>query len=113
MGSRKSAKYLEGTVVVGKTFMGVSQEEDFAVNEVFQTCIARNNGLLLVVDRTNARVAIFRVEGQTVVSLSANAIFSVTKDTASKINVYWETDNFKVQNKTSAALTLKAGLLGL
>jgi formylmethanofuran dehydrogenase subunit E len=106
-------KHLEGGVRTGKAIMAIAEIESLVPDGVLKTSIIGNLGILIVSDCTNSKVALLRIEGNTVVSVSANAIFSITKDTASKLNVYWETDQIKVQNKTSANVTLKVALVGV
>ncbi len=64
-------------------------------------------------ESTGAVAAVFRLEGETIASVSANAAFTVTKDNASTYNVYWETDQYKVQNKVGDNKNLRVGLFGL
>lgn len=65
------------------------------------------------------KTGVFRQEEFALASVSTNAIFSVTKDTASKINVYVENDGvvghrFRVQNKTGASIGIRnLGLIAM
>jgi hypothetical protein len=113
MAGRKKGRYLEGGILIEKAFLGVSEQREVEVNGVFLTGIKENCGTLFIRDVTNSKVGIFRIEGTTIVSVSANAIYSITKDTASKLNAYWETGQFKVQNKTAAVVSLRVAFLGI
>jgi len=54
---------------------------------------------------SGANSAIFHVDAGAVVAVSAGAVFSDTKDTASKINVYVESNVIKIQNLTAGAVS--------
>lgn len=75
----------------------------------------RSTGLLFVRSDTHAAGAIFEVatNNTTYVNLlHGNAVvFSNTKDTASKINIYFDGDYLKIQNKKSASL-IRVGFTG-
>jgi hypothetical protein len=113
MAGTKEGKYVQGGIRITKNYMGVAEKTALANNEVLNTSIGMNRGLLIVADMTNQKVILLRIEGSTMVSVSGNAIFTITKDTASKINVYWETDQVKVQNKTGGILGIKVALSGI
>ena len=77
-------------------------------DEVHVSTLANTiGGMLTVYDSTNQKVGIYRVEGGTLTAISANAIYSTTKDNAATINVYYESNVVKVQNKTAGTLALK------
>ncbi|OHB59620.1 MAG: hypothetical protein A2167_08665 [Planctomycetes bacterium RBG_13_46_10] len=113
MSSKKNAAYYDGGFTVQKVCVGVTVVQSLASNEVLITPIKSNCGLLLVRDITNSRTGILRLDGTTITYLSQNAIYSLTKDTASKLNVYFETDQIKVQNKTASPVNLRVSLLGI
>jgi hypothetical protein len=59
--------------------------------------------MLIVRDSVDGSSAIFRLEGVAApVIVSANALYSITKDNAATYNVYYETDQFKIQCKVAA-----------
>jgi len=75
----------------------VIEDTDMDDNDVMDTGITSGYGLLIVSCTTDGTSGVFRIENQTIVDVSSNALYSVTKDTDTKINVYWDTDQFKVQ----------------
>ena len=90
---------------VANIFKGAGHETntntDVDNNGVFTTSVASGSGILIVSVPTDSITAMYRVEGSTLTSISSNALFSTTKDTASKYNVYFETTEYKVQNKVA------------
>jgi len=96
---------------ITRAYMGVRERTGLANNEVLKTCICESRGILIVADVTNQKVILLRIEGSTIAFVSGNPIFTITKDTARKINVYWETGQVEVQNNTGATLAIKVGLL--
>lgn len=74
-------------------------DADFDTDEVLSTGQAGCYGLLIVAEKTGGITAVYRVDNQTLTAISAEATFSTTKDNAATYNVYWETDQFKIQNK--------------
>jgi hypothetical protein len=113
MADRKVGSYLDGGVDIKKAFYGVSGASELKENDILLTGIKTNCGLLIVKDVTNGLSAIYRIEGAGNVTISANAIFTITKDTASKVNVYLEGGQYKVQNKTTNTIGVKIGFLGI
>jgi hypothetical protein len=69
-------------------------------------------GLVVVKDATGSKCAVYRLENATLTSVSADASFSTTIDTASKINVYNNSGQIRLQNKTGGALSLTAAYYG-
>jgi hypothetical protein len=76
-----------------------SSEADFDVNEVKATGIPAGYGMVMVAETSTKKSGIFRLEDGTISSISKDASFTITKDNASTINVYYDTDQVKVQNK--------------
>jgi len=54
---------------------------------------------------SGANSAIFHVDAGATVAVAAGAVFSDTKDTASKINVYVESNVIKIQNNTAGEVS--------
>jgi len=83
------------------TALGIkyAADADSDTDDVLGTSISSGTGLMLVSVTTDDDAALYRVEGSTLTAISANSNFSTTKDTGSKYNVYYETDQYKVQNK--------------
>jgi hypothetical protein len=110
IGTVSPAEKLE---VVGKIASSIASDIDFDTDEVLSTGIVASYGLLIVRESTSGITGTFRIENQTVVNISSNALFAIVKDNASTYNVYWETDQFKVQNKVGDNKNIKVGFYGL
>jgi len=99
--------------VAGKIASSIATDIDFDTDEVLSTGILASYGLLIVRESTSGVTGVFRIENQTIVVISVNALFTITKDSANTYNVYWETDQFKVQNKVGNDKNIKVGFYGL
>jgi len=98
----------------GITFKSlVAEDTDSDTNDVLLTGLTDGYGLLVVSETTAGITAIFRVDYHTPTIISADAAFTIAKDTASKFNVYWETDQFKVQNKAGNNRHITVGFFGV
>lgn len=69
-------------------------------------------GLLVVKDATNNKAAVYRLENATLTSVSADAEFSTVQGTSSKVNVYANSGQIRLENKTGGALNLTAAYYG-
>jgi predicted secreted protein len=86
----------------------------FALNQVIETTLdATFMGILIVGVPEDAACGIWRVENGGGATISANALFTNTKDNAATYNVYYEGGYLKVQNKVGAAKTLRISVFGL
>ena len=85
---------------------------EIAIDGVADSGLAGGGGMIVVYSTTSGVTGLYRLDYHTVVAVSLNALFTVTKDNASTINVYWETDQVKIQNKTAGANTVKLGFFG-
>jgi len=74
-------------------------DADSDTDDVLSTGISGFHGLVLVRSITDNTSAMYRVTNTSVVDVSLDSDHSSTKDTASKYNFYYETDQFKLQNK--------------
>jgi len=99
--------------VVGKIASSIATDIDFDTDEVLSTGITASYGLLIVRESTSGITGVYRIENQTIVVVSANALFAIVKDNAETYNVYWETDQFKIQNKVGNNKNIKVGFYGL
>lgn len=90
----------------------VIEDTDSDTDDVLSTGITSGYGLLVVSETTGTEACVFLIAGATIEKISADATFTVTKDTASSYNVYWETDQFKVQNKVGDDKYIKVALYG-
>lgn len=75
----------------------------FADTEVYTTLIDDSAKVFYV--ESGDYTGLFTIDNNVVVAVSAGAIFSATKDTASKINVYVESNVVKIQNNSGADIT--------
>jgi len=91
----------------------VAESTNFANNAVLNTGFASGYGLLIVRESTGGSSAVFRIDNQTITDVSLNALFTHTKDNAATYNVYFETDQFKVQNKVGDNKNIRVGFFGL
>lgn len=91
----------------------VAEDADFDTDEVLSTGITSGYGLLVVRESVGGVCGVFRIENQTIVVASVNAAFTITKDNAATYNVYWETDQFKIQNKVGDNKSIKVGFYGI
>ncbi len=69
-------------------------------------------GLLVVKDATNNKCAVYRLENATLTSVSADSEFSTSQGTASHVNVYNNSGQIRLENKTGGALLLTAAYYG-
>jgi len=74
-------------------------DTDSDTDDVLLTGVDTSYGVLLVVEKTGGITGFFRIDGSTVTSISADANFALVKDNAATYNVYYETDQYKIQNK--------------
>lgn len=82
-------------------------DTDSDTDDVLDTGIGADYGQLIVRESAGTEACIFLIAGQTIEKVSADATFTVTKDTVSSYNVYWETDQFKIQNKVGDNKNIK------
>lgn len=101
-----SAKELNG---VAKSFYTNLDSDN---NAVSLTGIQAGYGLLFISCSTDGKAAIYRVDNQTLAAISADVVYNTNKDNASTYNVYYETDQFKIQNKVGNNKVLMAWWLG-
>lgn len=80
-----------------------------ANEDILWTAITGSYGLLIVADATNGKTGVFRVDNTAIAIISADAEFTVTVDTPNKLNVYWDSTMFKIQNKTGGTISVSAG----
>jgi len=74
-------------------------DTDFDTDDVLSTGIGAGYGILMVAESVDAVASAWLVQDESLLAMMVHGSFSGTKDTASKYNVYYETDQFKVQNK--------------
>ena len=85
----------------------IAEEASSAAGDVLSTGQEAGYGLLIVSVPTDGITAVYRVDNETLTTISAHADFSTTKNTGSKYNVYYETDQFKVQNNKAVSAETK------
>jgi hypothetical protein len=108
MGSNASGKAGQLDIVI-KT----DSDTDSDTDDVFSTGLSASYGLLVVSCETDTSSALFRLSNESIYLISGDGDFGVTQDAASKYNVYWDTDQFKVQNKVGDNKLLKIGFFGV
>jgi len=97
----------------GQFGSNIAEDTDFDDGDVISTGITASYGMLVVRDSVDGVCGLFRVQNQTVSIMDADALYSTTKDTAAHYNVYWETDQFKVQNKVGDNKNTRIGFYGI
>lgn len=86
----------------------------FSLDEIIETKLADDFcGILIVGVTTDSAVAVYRIENGGGAVISANVLFSNTKDHAATYNAYFEGGYLKVQNKVGNTKTLKISAYGL
>lgn len=73
------------------------------------------NGILFVALTGDAYGALFYLRGGAVAAyemLDPSGLFSATKDTASSLNIYYESSNYTIQNKRGSSKTLMLFFMG-
>jgi hypothetical protein len=91
----------------------VLENADSDTDEIDTTVIGdTHGGLLIVFCSTDSATGTFRIENGLIAVISANALYSTTKDNASTYNVYFETNVIKIQNKVGNNKVLYAALYG-
>lgn len=91
----------------------IASDSDSDTDDVLLTGISQGVGILIVGCSTDGISAIYRVDNSTLTAISAESTFSTTKDSASKYNVYYETDQYKVQNKVGDNKLIKVKFIGV
>lgn len=102
-----------GDTMTGSLKINNATDADSDTDDVLSTGIGSSHGILIVGITSDDKTAIYRIDGTLLTAISAHADFSTTKDTASKYNVYYETDQFKIQNKVDDNKVIKVGLSGV
>lgn len=98
----------------GSLYVYSGGDVDFDVDEEHDTTLTGVYGMLLVKISTDGVLGIFRIEDTaTPVVISANALFSVTKDNALTYNVYYNAGTYKIQNKVGDDKNMSWGLIEL
>ena len=72
------------------------------------TGITEDTGILVI--KVATKSAIFALHNEagtpTTAKLAGHALFNASKDNASTINVFWDTDQLKIQNKTAGTVAI-------
>ena len=98
--------------VGGEILSQCAEDTDFDSGNVLNTGIISGYGILTCAESTAGKTALYRVDYHTLTVISAHADFSTIKGTAGKYNVYWETDQFKVQNNFGDNKKMRVGFMG-
>ena len=91
----------------------VAADADFDNTEVLSTGITSGYGLLVVAETVGTEACVYLIAGATIEKIGTDATFTVTKDNAATYNVYWDVNQFKVQNKVGDNKAIKVGFYGL
>jgi hypothetical protein len=118
-GTKKTLLTLDPDLTAAKIGGAVFTEmynETLATDEILITNIKyRSTGILFIRSDGHAAGAMYQIatNGTTFTGLLAgnNTIFSDTKDTASRINVYFGGNYLNIQNKKSSSL-IRVGFIG-
>jgi len=97
----------------GKTLTTIYvSDTDSDTNDVLSTGITAKFALVLIKETSGNKFCIFRIKGDNSapVIIDGDAEFTVTKDTASSYNFYYESDQYKLQNKVGDNKALYVGL---
>lgn len=79
-------------------------DNDFDNEDIFTSYFTSNSsyGLVFARETVTGKGGIFRVEAGTIYKVDADSSFEITKDTASKINIYFDGGYLRIQNKTGS-----------
>lgn len=96
----------------------VTNDAQTVANAAVISLGANTVNAVYMISASNGTNAIFTVNGasqvtELVFSYGAGTYYSITKNTASKVNVYWETDAYKLQNLTGSSMTIRLIRLGI
>ncbi len=69
--------------------------------------------MLVIRESVNHICSVYRLEYESAAIMSGNENFTTIKDTASSINVYYESGAFRVQNLYADNLDIAAGFFGV
>lgn len=90
-----------------------NNDADFDSTETIATRLEGGEyGMLIVRESTAGITGLFRIENQTIVIVSAEATFTITKDNAATYNVYYDTDNFYIQNRVGYNKNISCAFFG-
>lgn len=87
-------------------------DTDSDTDDVLSTGITTKFGLVLIKETTGNKFCLFRIKGDNSapIIIDGDAEFAAVKDNASTYNFYYETDQFKLQNKVGNDKALYVGL---
>lgn len=102
-----------GDTMTGSLLINNSTDSDSDTDDILLTGLTACHGILTVAIISDDKTAVYRVDGQSLTTISAHSDFSTSKDTSNKYNIYWENDQFKVQNKFGDSKVIKIGFIGV
>lgn len=87
-------------------------DTDSDTDDVLSTGITTKFGLVLIKETTGNKFCLFRIKGDNSapIIIDGDAEFAAVKDNASTYNFYYESDQFKLQNKVGDNKALYVGL---
>lgn len=110
---KATAGVLSAGSIIGTDISAIASNAALAADGVLATTLADTSYGHVYVKETTAKGEIYTYTGTTLVPLTANAAYTVTKDNALTVNVYFEGNVLKVQNKTALAINVKVNFVGI
>ena len=109
-------KFTTGTTTPATTWgLDISGNTSYTIANNAILTLASGSGLLTVYESTGAGACYnWLVFGSVVQTNISGTLFTTTKDTANKINIYYDaggSNNYTIQNKTGASVTLHIGTM--
>lgn len=109
IGAASAGEKLEVTGAVKSVYVS---DTDSDTDDVLSTGITTKFGLVLIKETTGNKFCLYRIKGDNSIPIivDGDAEFAAVKDNASTYNFYYETDQFKLQNKVGDNKALYVGL---
>lgn len=98
----------------GKTLSYTAEDTDSDNTDVLITTLSAGYGLLIVRESTAGKTCLLRMENETLAIVSSDgATFSIAKDNAGTINIYFEGNVLKIQNNVGDDKNIRVGFYGI
>lgn len=108
LGDNKSFVVPEvGGAKFAKSTLAVADNAIVSTGQVAPEC------LLIVTDKTNQKVGFYLAEATVLTAIEADTSFSTTLGTDAKINVAYDTDQYKVENKLGSAIDISVTVIAI
>lgn len=104
----KTKKGIEGKTII----LTGDNDEDFDLDDIFSSSITDEDyGLLILKETTDSDTGVFLIAGGSIELLTGiSEIYSTTKNSINKYNVYFENNIIKVQNKIGNNKNITIGI---